>query len=783
MTAPVWITPPGDLGTVVEGEFYQAQLTAQNTVAYAYLSGTLPSGIRVTRNGSVEGAPKNYDYIQGVPKEVSQDVTNKFVVRATSADGTVADRVFQMTITGQDAPVIDTTPDSNLGAYFDGDIVNVQLTAVDPDPGDILTWSLFSGDIPAGVTVSASGLISGYIEPFAAINGVVGFDNVNFDMVPFDFRTVSEDRNYQFTVQVSDTKDIDTRTFSLYAASRNIVTADLEFVTADNDSSTVTDISLNSLLDASQSSLRNPALLTAVSELGTYDHDNYFNFQFIAKDFDGDPVEFVLTGTLPPGVTLDAASGWLSGYVPATYAIETAYNFTIQVRKTGNIDYASPVVSYTIKVIGDIDSTVAWPNTMLGTISTGEVSQLNVIATINGGSAVQYELKSGQPNRLPQGLMLNQNGLLIGRVSFEKTMFDTGTTTFDKDLTYINETTFESDYTFSVRVFSTDGTVDTYKQFTITVVPSTLAPYESVYARVLAPIDQRNIYSQLIQNIDDIPPGDVYRSSDFNFGIRKDLRALIAAGLTASPVTDYIEAMSKNFYNNTLRFEGYKTAQALNTDGTVKYEVVYVELVDNMQGIHPVTGVSASPVIKQNVRSAATWTNPLDVSEGWPKVSAGHYLTSQINDYYAYPNSISNMRSRLTSDIGYSILERKVLPDWMIDKQPTSDALGWILVCPLVFCKPGTSAKIKYRLENRTSSDLKLISFEIDRFILDNNLSKNYDTSTGSYPTSAETSFDIATSITEFDGDGTRFIAAVDMFALQDAGDVYIKFPQVGVFR
>ena len=171
------------------------------------------------------------------------------------------------------------------------------------------------------------------------------------------------------------------------------------------------------------------------------------------------------------------------------------------------------------------------------------------------------------------------------------------------------------------------------------------------------------------------------------------------------------------------------------------------------------------------------------MSEGWPKVSAGHYLTSQANNYYAYPNSIGNMRSRLTSDIGYSILERKVLPDWMIDKQPSSDALGWILACPLVFCKPGTSAKIKYRLENRTSSDLKLISFEIDRFILDNNLSKNYDTNTGSYPTSAETSFDIATTVTVFDGGGTGFATDIDIFSLEDAGDVYIKFPQVGVFR
>ena len=154
MAAPVWVTPPGDLGTVVEGEFYQVQLNASNATSYKYLSGVLPVGIRVPRNGIVEGNPKNYDYIQGVPKEVAQDVTSKFIVRAVSADGSVADRVFEMTVTGQDAPVIDTAPASDLGAFFDGDKVDVQLTATDPDPADVLTWKLQSGDLPKGLQVT-----------------------------------------------------------------------------------------------------------------------------------------------------------------------------------------------------------------------------------------------------------------------------------------------------------------------------------------------------------------------------------------------------------------------------------------------------------------------------------------------------------------------------------------------------------------------------------------------------------------------------------------------------
>ena len=839
MAAPVWITPPGDLGTVVEGEFYQVQLNADNAASYSYLSGVLPVGIRVTSNGILEGNPKNYDYIQGVPKEVAQDVTSKFVVRATSADGTVADRVFEMTVTGQDAPVIDTTPISALGAYFDGNRVDVQLTATDPDPQDVLTWSYQSGELPSGLTVSTTGRISGYINPLADIDGAPGFDVNNFDIGEWDFRTKSVNKNYEWVTQVTDSKDFDIKSYNLYAVSRNIVTADMDIVTADNVASTNTNATIDQLLDASQTNLRVPALLTESTGLGRITHDNRFNFQFIGKDFDGDTIDYILdSGSLPTGLSLDTQSGWLSGTIPNFSATETNFTFGIKVRKRNNTAYVSNATSFTMTVVGDVDSTVTWPARDM-TIETGEQSQLDVVATISDGRPVQYELKSGSTqvlagnfvigetytivtsgttdfisigsadnsvgtiftatgigsgsgtaslgtNKLPQGLKLNENGLIVGRVSFENMMFDTGTTTFDISNIYTNETTFEQIYSFVARVFSADGVIDTYKKFNITLKSSTDKPYESLYARALPVLTQRNIYDNLIQNNDDIPSQDVYRASDYAYGIQTDLRTVIAAGLMPVPETDYIEAMSKNFWNNTFRFGSFKTARALNTDGTVKYEVVYVELIDNKQGIDPVTGLSASPALRQDVRSnVSTWTNPLSIDATMPDVSHGHYLTSQANDYHVYPNSIENMRSRLKSDIGYQVLERKVLPNWMQDKQADSTVLGWTLACPIVFCKPGTSAKIKYRLEQRVktaSLDLKKISFEIDRFILDNNLSRWFDKTTNKYTITQETTFDLGDPTTEFDGDGTRFIADVDTYVNKDSDDTYVKFPQVGPF-
>ena len=109
----------------------------------------------------------------------------------------------------------------------------------------------------------------------------------------------------------------------------------------------------------------------------------------------------------------------------------------------------------------------------------------------------------------------------------------------------------------------------------------------------------------------------------------------------------------------------------------------------------------------------------------------------------------------------------------------------------MVYCQPGQGDKVAYLLEQRTSIDLKKISFEVDRYILDNNLSKYYNKETEKYTITAETTFDVTLSqtseaivvATTFDGNGTRFFADTDKFVYQDDEDKYIKFPQVGVFK
>jgi hypothetical protein len=824
MVAPVWATPPGTLGTVVENEFYQIQLSASNTLTYTYLSGVLPDGLRITSTGVAEGFPKSIDFIAGVPQEVGIDVTSEFVIRATSDDGLVADRVFSMTITGPNDPVIDTLPGGNLGSYFDGQLINETLTATDSDPLDTQAWSVIGGELPGGVTLSTSGLLFGHLIPVPTETGTPGFDVNNFDIGSFDFTTQSVSKNYGFTVEVIDsTGRTSTKDYIVYVQSRNTLTADNDNLTADGFAPTIDSLLIESKITVDLDDKRSPHMVTEPAGLGTILHDNFFNYQFIGRDLDGDILEFSLTtgdtlgfdasssgfdqdefdrGTrsIPPGLNLDPASGWLSGYIPDQAATKTDFQFAVKCLKKNHPEYESELVQFTMTIIGNIAGIVTWPAYDLGTIDTGTVSELDIRANISNGKPVLYELKSTKASKLPQGLRLEANGLITGRVSFEHMMFDTGTTTFDVvSKVLASETTFEREYKFTVRAFSNDLTIDTFEEFTIDLNPSSFKPYESLYIKALPVIEQRDIYSNLINNADDIDPEDIYRNGDVNFGVQKSIRALVASGLNPVAETDYIQAMTQNHFTNTLRFGGLKVAQAYNADGTGKYDIVYVDLVDKSMGIDPTTLLPkpASQKIdlrkQQSVTAMSGFTKEIRINDTWPKVDTGNLSTDQGNHRFAYPNAIENMRSRMLAAVGQAVLERLTLPTWMQNKQ-TSDfnkVLGWTLAAPIVYCQPGQGDKVAFLLTQRTTVDLKKISFKVDRYILDNNLSKHYNKTTNEWLTTAETTFDVVNSQTQvnfdaamtIDGNQTRFFASVDKYADPDDGDIYLKFPQRSVFR
>ena len=566
MAQPQWVTKAGSLGTVPEGIFYQTLIEAEagaELVYYRVIAGELPNGIQLTINGTLEGIPQNIVRIQGVPTVVSEDVTSKFAIRAYTTrvvNGVTVvdrlnDRTFTLTVTGQDIPEF-ITPAGNIGTFYDGTEISVQIQYTDQDPDDTVRVQLVSGELPIGTVLTSSGLITGVIAPLVGPpdSAPAGFSSTAFDQYPFDFSTRSTSKNYQFLLEITDGKSSNLRSFEIYVYSKDSMSADTTDFTADN-----------TFITADVVPTRTPVLLNVPGSLGQVRSDNFYAYRFEAIDFDGDPVEYIISSP-PPGLTLNSETGWLYGYLPDMGATENTYNFTIVVRKLNQPTIASAPAAFSITIIGNIETVVTWLTPSdLGSINNGAVSTLYVEAVNAPGRVLQYRIQSGSTSSLPQGLTLLDTGAIAGTVSFNTFALDGGTTTFDRNVRtrdVVQETTFDMVFTFTVNAYA-PGTesdvVSVFKTFTITVVRAFNEPYQGLYIKCMPPLTDREIISQLVQNQDIIPESLVYRNGDSNFGVASSVIYNHAFGLNPASLETYVAALDINHYwkNLTLGPIGY----------------------------------------------------------------------------------------------------------------------------------------------------------------------------------------------------------------------------------
>jgi hypothetical protein len=378
-------------------------------VYYRLQSGSLPDGIQVSNNGVIEGVPMAVASLQGVPFEVGRDVTSKFVIRAytltrAGARDRIADRTFELTINGDDIPDF-ATPAGSIGTYYDSDLINYQIQLTDSDPDDVVTVRLVSGELPNGVTVTPSGLITGYIEPAANIDETPGYDITPSNSFPYDFIISSVSRNYQFTLEVTDGRQGNLRTFEFFVWDRASLTADNTQITADN--TTIT---------ADITTARAPFITNAApNDLGIVRGDNYYAYQFLGNDFDTAEIRYAISVNqgfgLPPGLALDPESGWLYGYIPDQGITEVEYSFNIAVYQR---DPAGPPVAVTATTFGtnrvtcastaDIGAGTAikFYGTAFGNLSSAETTVYYVLAVIN---STQFTITANQNSTIPVPLI------------------------------------------------------------------------------------------------------------------------------------------------------------------------------------------------------------------------------------------------------------------------------------------------------------------------------------------------------------------------------------------
>ena len=268
-------------------------------VTFTKVAGSLPAGLELYDDGRILGIPV-LGQIRGVPFAVNKVTTSTFTVRCKNYLNQIADRTFTLTVAGLTPPIIQPT-NSNLGTYIDGTYVSIQLESVEPNTLLTPVFSIIAVSLPDGVTITTTGLITGYIRPITSdqTNDDQGFDASAFDAYGFDFSGINVSRNFQFTVQVNDGVNIDTQVYSLYVLARQSLTADNDIQTVDS-----------SYITADVTPLYSPVIYTEAGSLGSIRQNTKFAYQIEAEDFDADAITYeVVTGSLPPGLTLNSSSG------------------------------------------------------------------------------------------------------------------------------------------------------------------------------------------------------------------------------------------------------------------------------------------------------------------------------------------------------------------------------------------------------------------------------------------------------------------------------------------
>jgi hypothetical protein len=152
ITTSSTVTPPTSFGAAsptsgTVGTSYSYSFVANGTApTYSVTSGTLPAGLTLSTAGLLSGTPTSAG-------------TSTFVVTATNSGGSVATSSIGLVIAAQSGQVtaptaftVDSPPAANVGTAY-----SYSFAANGTSP----TYSVGTGALPTGLTLSSSGLLSG----------------------------------------------------------------------------------------------------------------------------------------------------------------------------------------------------------------------------------------------------------------------------------------------------------------------------------------------------------------------------------------------------------------------------------------------------------------------------------------------------------------------------------------------------------------------------------------------------------------------------------------------
>lgn len=350
MTAPIWITPAGNIGSIVENNNFTYNLEASGTtpITFYVVSGFLPPGLALDPNtGIISGfipilsqetatlltinigainssvTVGSIESIQGGSSSVSTSnnggLLYTFTIRAMNASG-ISERTFNIGIS--DAPMTWNVPDI-LGIFLQNSFINVHLSVSDPGFQGNVVYSLngipvedqspSGGELPAGLTLNSNGWLSGYVGNI--VDQPAYYDFMGNLVAPFP-------NTFIFSVKAVGSSTI-TQTFYLYLTNTGDVTPQWNTIGAYN-------------LSSSQG--------VEGGDIGNIQNGVPYSFQLLSDlPYPGNPNPItysLIAGILPPGITL-SSSGLLSGTLAsqAVGIVPLTIQCTDQIKTSSRIFY------------------------------------------------------------------------------------------------------------------------------------------------------------------------------------------------------------------------------------------------------------------------------------------------------------------------------------------------------------------------------------------------------------------------------------------------------------
>ena len=448
---PYWVTPTGILGVYTEGGMVSIQLQGIDQLndpqsltynleigsgdgSYFGPFGALPPGLTLDpATGIISGQ------LQVIP-----DDSNSFDFAVFLSDGAnVVVNMFSILVYKQHlaSSIIWDTPTGNLGSYYQDDEVALAVLAHDT-AGLTINYFIASGEFPDGLTLNADGTITGtiihnidklYVFTVYASNGY-NYEPATFSIMSNkinvapvwitlpELGTFPEGSFVNILLEVDDENDIISYTSTDLPTGLYIQDMYLRGTlgSVDEDTELLFSITASDILSNPTTSLETtqeftmmvsdgalnpnapPIWLTQEGPLPSGITGQPYSSSLIAIDPEGETLDYqIVSGTLPPGLTLDHINGSITGII-GIITQDTGYDFTASV--TDGVFTVDR--SFNIFVSSALSNQPPlWvTGSNLGTITAGQPTTLTFVATDPEGSVVTYSFVSGF---LPTGMLFN----------------------------------------------------------------------------------------------------------------------------------------------------------------------------------------------------------------------------------------------------------------------------------------------------------------------------------------------------------------------------------------